>query len=111
MATVTEEQPWFSYTMPAGVEVKVSGTQHYDPLRQVKVETAYRRWREPDGEEVVKVAPLSLRQTFPAELEALLHENHFEILARYGDWQLTPFDRHSHLLICLCRSTPKNEQA
>ncbi|MFN8443508.1 MAG: hypothetical protein U0175_22210 [Caldilineaceae bacterium] len=58
-----------------------------------------------------KVAPLSLRQTFPAELEALLDENHFEVLARYGDWQLTPFGPDSQLLICLCRSTAKNKRA
>lgn len=109
MATVEEEQSWFSYTMPAGVEVQVSGTQHYDPARQVKLETAYRRWRDASGTEIVKVAPLSLRQTFPAEMEILLQANGFALVQRYGGWDFTPFRADSRLLICLCRSAAKTQ--
>lgn len=105
MVTVAEEQPWFSYTTPAGSEVKVSGTQHYDPVRQVKLETAYRRWHDRDGNQIVKVAPLSLRQTLPDEMKSLLHENGFTLAQCYGDWQQTPFTGESTLLICVCQKT------
>jgi SAM-dependent methyltransferase len=106
--TVTEEQLWFTYTLPSGTEVRVSGTQHYDPVRQVKLETAYRRWRTADGQEVVKVAPLSLRQTFPAEMEALLCANGFELLQRYGGFDFRPFDSASSLMICVCRKAARS---
>lgn len=104
MTPVREEQPWFTYTTPTGTEVRVSGTQHYDPVRQVKVETAYRRWRDANGQEIVKVAPLSLRQTFPAELERLLYDNGFIVLQHYGGFDFRSFDSASSLLICVCRT-------
>lgn len=105
MTTVETEQPWFTYTTPAGVEVSVSGTDHYDPVRQVKLETAYRRWRDADGQQIVKVAPLSLRYTFPEEMETLLHSAGFALLVRYGDWDFTPFGSASQLMICLCQKS------
>ena len=105
MVTVEEEQPWFSYTTPAGIEIKVSGTQHYDSVRQVKLETAYRRWRDSDSNEIVKIAPLSLRQTLPDEMKRLLHETGFALTQCYGDWQQTPFSSESTLMICVCQKT------
>ena len=36
---------------------------------QVKLETTYRRWVDENGNEVLKVAPLSLRYTFPQEIK------------------------------------------
>lgn len=105
MTTVEAEQHWFNYTTPAGVEVTVSGTDQYDPVRQVKLETAYRRWRDANGQEVVKVAPLSLRYTFPAEMEALLRDTGFELLHCYGDWDFTLFNSESSLMICLCQKS------
>lgn len=101
--TSETEQSWYSYTTPAGVEVRVSGTDHYDPVRQVKTETAYRRWRDANGQEVVKVAPLSLRYTTLMEMEQLLHDADFELLQRYSGWDSAQFTSQSTTLICLCR--------
>jgi SAM-dependent methyltransferase len=102
LTDVQAEQPWFSYENLAGQEVSVSGTEAYDPLRQVKLETAYRRWEDASGQEIVHVAPLSLRYVFPQEMETLLHYNGFRVLERYGDWDGSPLSKESRLMIYVC---------
>ncbi len=100
---VEEEKQWFTTQHPDGYEIHVSGTEHYDALQQVKVETAYRRWTDANGKEVIKVAPLALRYTFPQELDTLLHYNGFVIVERYGDTNASPLTNESRLMICVCR--------
>jgi SAM-dependent methyltransferase len=90
MTDEPDEAEWFSYTGPEGQPVRVSGNQLYDAATQIKTETAYRRWHTAEGEEVVRVAPLKLRLTFPAEMEALLRENGFVVRERYGDYDFSP---------------------
>jgi len=102
MENVDKEEDWFSYPFEGG-EVRVSGTQYYDPIRQVKVETAYRRWKHPDGNERETVSPLALRLFFPQELEALLHYNGFYIDARYGDCQKNPLSTESRMMFFVAR--------
>ena len=72
LATELEEKDWFTYQDEQGRPVRVSGYETYDELAQIKVETAVRHVSGADGEETVYVAPLSLRYTFPQEMEALL---------------------------------------
>jgi SAM-dependent methyltransferase len=96
------EQHWFSYTNVQGRQVRVSGTERYDPIRQVKTETAYRRWQGDGGREIVRRAPLMQRYVFPQELEALLHYNGFAVTARYGDWDESELTDESRQLICVC---------
>ncbi len=100
---VEEEKDWFTTQHPNGYEIRVSGTECYDALRQVKVETAYRRWTDANGKEVLKVAPLSLRYTFPQELETLLHYNGFTVVERYGNTDSSPLTNDSRMLIYVCR--------
>lgn len=98
-----EETEWFTTSHPEGYEIKVSGTDSYDALRQVKTETAYRRWTDADGKQVTRVAPLSLRYVFPQEMEALLHYNDFEIVEQYGDFDKSPVSNDSKQIIYICR--------
>jgi SAM-dependent methyltransferase len=105
METDETEKAWFSYPNSAGQEVRVSGTQHYDPLRQIKTETAVRRWQRPDGEEAQRIAPLMLRYTFPQELETLLHYNGFTIVERYGDWDRSSLASDSKYMIFICQQS------
>jgi SAM-dependent methyltransferase len=105
LSTVEEEQPWLTYTNQAGQEVRVSGTDFYDPLRQVKLETAYRRWTDQNGLEHCKVAPLSLRYLFPQEMETLLVYNGFQILERFGNWDFSPLSAASPLIIFVCQKS------
>jgi SAM-dependent methyltransferase len=105
METDEAEQAWFSYRNENGQEVHVSGTQHYDPMTQIKTETAVRRWQEVDGSEQLRVAPLRLRYTFPQEVQTLLHYNSFTIVERYGDWDRTPLTGDSKYMIFVCRQS------
>lgn len=103
LESVEMEKEWFTTRHPDGREIRVSGTEHYDELRQVKVETAYRRWNDASGQEVIKVAPLALRYNFPQELEALLHYNGFSVVERYGDNDASPLSNESRHMIYVCR--------
>jgi SAM-dependent methyltransferase len=102
VGTETEED-WFSVQRPDGLEIRVSGIDQYDELRQVRTETAYRRWLDDDGQEILHIAPLSLRYTFPQEMETLLYYNGFEIAERYGSPDLSPLTNESSALIYVCR--------
>lgn len=102
MTDAQEEEEWHSYTDSRGREIRLSGTQRYDPLRQIKHETAYRRWIDADGREVTRRARLALRYVFPQEMEALLHYNGLEVLERHGDWDLGPPIADSRTLVFVC---------
>jgi SAM-dependent methyltransferase len=102
MGSSETEQEWFTYTNDLGQEVRVTGTDVYDDLNQVRTETAYRRWKDALGKEVLQVAPLSLRQFFPQEMEALLHYNGFKVIERFGDWQGTPLANEHDMMIFVC---------
>jgi SAM-dependent methyltransferase len=98
-----EEGEWFVAEHPDGYEIRVSGIDKYDPIRQVKTETAYRRWTDASGKEMMQVAPLSLRYVFPQEMEALLHYNGFEIVEQYGGFDRSPVTEESGLITLVCR--------
>jgi SAM-dependent methyltransferase len=101
-STETEED-WFTTRHPDGHEIRVTGIDQYDAVRQVRTETAYRRWTDANGKEITKVVPLSLRYVFPQELEALLHYNGFEVLESYGDADFSPLTDKSPALIYVCQ--------
>jgi SAM-dependent methyltransferase len=103
MLVARQEHAWFSYTGLHGQEVRVSGTTRYDHVQQIYHEDAIRRWREADGQEVVRFAPLARRRFFPQELETLLHYNRFQVLHRYGDWDRSPLTDQSPLMIFVCQ--------
>jgi SAM-dependent methyltransferase len=60
---------------------------HYDAERQIRSVTLV---MEPRGAGSARAIPLTQRQFFPAELEALLHYNGFELEERYGDFGRGP---------------------
>lgn len=106
---IYEVEDWFSYQNAKGQEVKVTGTQTYDPLTQVRTETAIRTWVDAEGQEQVRVAPLSLRNTFPQEMEGLLACAGFTVLERYGDWDSRPLTRDSKMMIYVCRANVEED--
>ena len=102
LETRDEEEPGGNYVDSEGREVHVSRTQIYDHVAQVLTWTGYHRWTE-DGQARSKVGHVSVRFTFPQELEALLHYNGFEVLRQYGDWDLSPLSVTSRSIIAVCR--------
>ena len=100
-----DEKEWFSYDNEAGQTVRVTGIDEYDPIRQIKHETAYRHWIDDEGQEIIKRARFSLRLIFPQEMAALLHYNGFSIVHRYGDWDRSPLTAESQNMIYVCKNT------
>lgn len=102
LRNVREEEPWHTYQDAQGREIRLSGTAEYNPLLQIKHETAYRRWTEAGGGDVLKRARLALRYVFPQELEALLHYNGFTVVDRFGNWDRSAPMAESTTLILVC---------
>ncbi len=90
-----------TYTDVDGHVVRVSSTQAYDHVAQILHWTAYRRWRE-GSQEQTKITRIAVRFTFPQELEALLHYNGYNVMRRYGDWNMEPLTATSPSIISVC---------
>jgi SAM-dependent methyltransferase len=73
----------------------------YDPVRQVQmVSLVFQNLNDLND---VKTLPLSQRQWFPCELEALLHYNGFQIEHMWGDFERGPVDSQSESQIIVAR--------
>lgn len=73
----------------------------YDPLRQILF--VMMEFEPRDGGETF-VTPLTHRQFFPRELEALLHYNGFVVEDLAGGYRGEVADRHSDSLVWTCRA-------
>lgn len=73
----------------------------YDPVTQVQLVTM--AFSERDRPENTFVVPLAHRQLFPAELEALLHYNGLDVVARYGDFARQPMTETSESQVIVTR--------
>lgn len=74
---------------------------HYAPIEQVRTVTMVLQ-RE-DGS-APRAIPLTQRQFFPAELEALLHYNGFSAEDRYGDFAFAPLTADSEVQVIVARA-------
>ncbi|MDH5493230.1 MAG: class I SAM-dependent methyltransferase [Myxococcales bacterium] len=73
----------------------------YNPITQIQhVEMIFIAEDAPGKPEIM---PLTHRHFFPAELEALLHYNGFEVLRREGDFEGGPLVRESESQVLTCR--------
>lgn len=96
---------WDTYDTEDGRKIQLSGTDHYDPLQQVKHEVTYRRWLTANGQVVNKSSSFAFRYIFPQEMEALLHYNGFSIQCRYADGKFEPPTNESQTIFYLCQKT------
>ena len=99
---VADEQEWFTYEDQRGRTVRVSGIEDYDQVLQVKLETAYRRVTGPGEQEILHIAPLSLRYTFPQEMERLLAQAGLKVISRYGGPDRSPLSGDSRFMVFVC---------
>jgi SAM-dependent methyltransferase len=75
---------------------------HYDRVRQIRSVTMV--LQSPEEPASQRAIPLTQRQYFPAELEALLHYNGFEIEQRYGDFAFGPLTDRSETQVIVARA-------
>lgn len=94
------------FTHPADGRGYIYTTNHeYDEIEQIVLIRLYYQPLEPaDAEEHVVL--LSQRKFFPAELEALVHANHFDVVERYGDFDFEPLDNHCESQVLVCQPRP-----
>ena len=71
-----------------GFRYRYSEYFSYDPLAQI--ETVMMDFEHPDDQGLSFCTPLTQRQFFPAELEALLHYNGFKVQSHTGDFDGAP---------------------
>lgn len=84
-----------------GVLVKYTERFDYDKIRQVLFVSM--EFKPADGGDAW-MTPLAHRQFHPAELEALLHYNGFDILLVHGDFDSAPLGPESPHMIVRCRA-------
>lgn len=95
--------PRFRYPT-TGEMVRYTERFDYDYARQILFVTM--EFLPKGHEQDSWVTPLAHRQFFPRELEALLHYNGFSIEALWGDYNRTPFDRYSEMMVVEARVRP-----
>ena len=83
---------------------------HYDPVEQIRSVTFV--FERADRPREQRALPLTQRQFFPAELEALLFYNGFAIERRYGDFAGGALEPHSESQVVVARpSTGRSARA
>jgi SAM-dependent methyltransferase len=80
-------------------KVTVTETNLYDAVSQINHIRWYYRI---EGDLQETTATLNLRMYFPQEIEALLHFSGFDLCARYGDYEETPFSGRSSRQLIVC---------
>jgi len=97
-----EETAWYTIDHPNGRVIHVSGTAHYDHIRQWYIQNGAERWDSPDGELVRPPWQLTLRYVLPQDLEALLHYNGFDVVDRFSDYDGSPITQEEPGYVYLC---------
>ena len=90
-----------------GVRYRYSEYFSYDPVAQI--ETVVLDFEHPDEKDQSFCTPLTQRQFFPAELEALLHYNGFVVESHAGDFDGKPITAATESQVVTARarrSTP-----
>jgi len=77
-------------------------TREYDHVEQVLVYNLFRRW-EDHGESKERTTHISIRYTWPQELNALLERTGFQVVNQYGNWDKSPLTKDSPSIISVCK--------
>jgi hypothetical protein len=96
---IPTSKDWYSDAR-SGRRFAASIHVEYDAAKQVSVSTY--DYRSEDCEVRGSFA-VTLRQFFPQEIDGLLHYNGFDVLAKYGDLERTPFDEKPAYQHIVCR--------
>src|SRR5262245_57507966 len=103
LGRLDDEQEWNIYVDGQGRRVRVTGTDYYDPIRQIKHETIYRHWHSADGQPIRQQTRFAFRYIFPQEMEALLHYNGCTLTGWYVDSGFNPPSGESRTLFYVCQ--------
>lgn len=87
-----------------GLEYRYSEYFSYDPMTQI--ETTIMDFEHPTKKAESFCTPLTQRQFFPAELEALLHYNGFDVVSHTGDFTGEPITRATESQVVVAKRRP-----
>jgi SAM-dependent methyltransferase len=97
----TQRYPVAEYEDPDGRgRVIITENNDYDSATQINHIKWY--YRIGDDEDA-RVVENNMRIIYPCELDDLLHYNGFEVEAKYGDYDHSPFENRSPKQITVCR--------
>lgn len=100
------EDLWYPhsvYSHPEGDKtIKGEERNRYNRATQINsIEIAFNSPGEPETRET-----LTMRIYYPQELDALLYYSGFEVVEKYGDYDLSPFESSSPKQLVICRRRP-----
>ncbi len=97
----TNRYPVAEYEDPDGRgRVIVTENNIYDPVTQIN----HLKWYYQIGDHKdARVVKNNMRIIYPCELDDLLHYNGFEVEAKYGDYDQSPFESLSPKQLTVCR--------
>ncbi|MCI0184729.1 class I SAM-dependent methyltransferase [Sulfoacidibacillus ferrooxidans] len=101
-----KEEDAGTYVNKEGRTVFVTERCLYDHRTQLEHYVTRRRWKTKSSAEEISDTRIAIRYVFPQELEALLHYNGFYMEQMYGNFDLSPFQSDSPLMVCVCRKRP-----
>ncbi len=99
LARENQEEYWHTYRDEIGREVKAFGYHSYDRLTQIATYITHRYQELLIKKSTTKI---SLRYTFPQEMEALLKHNGFKVIHKYGGYCGEIFDGKQEQIIYIC---------
>lgn len=100
----TTEEYWRSYKDETGREIDVFTISSYDSIGQIQHYTTIRKLKDDSGKTISeKKTNIQLRYVFPQEMNRLLKERGFEVLAVYKDWNETPLTQDSYQMVYVCK--------
>ncbi|SIT88299.1 class I SAM-dependent methyltransferase [Edaphobacillus lindanitolerans] len=98
MSELAEPDHYEEVVETGGQAVREEHTETYDPVSQI----LHCETRSSDGVSSSRDA-ISLRYTYPLELERLVRQHGFLLEHRYGDWRRGKFSPESGQMVCVCR--------
>ncbi len=102
MRAPNRRYPVAEYLDPDGAgKVVITENNIYDAASQIN---RIKWYYQVGSGEVERVVENNMRILFPQELDALLGYNGFDIEAKYGDYDETPFESHSPKQLIVCRA-------
>jgi ubiquinone/menaquinone biosynthesis C-methylase UbiE len=95
---ITEEY-WRSYTdRDTQQKVDVYCISEYDPIEQLQHYMTIRRMKEKETS-----TRITLRYTYPKEMERLLTKHGFKIVHLFQDWRETPLSKDAYQVVYVCK--------
>ncbi len=93
-----------TYTDAEGRNIRLSKTQRYDPVTQLLHWRTTKHWIENQVPQTA-VEQVTVRYTFPRELDLLLQNAGFSIVEQYGNWDLSPLQGDSPSIITVAKKS------